>query len=465
MVEMTIQELKQSVHKALKQWHQPELQSSPLFELSLFQNSLRACHGIHKRAANQMLLQGLETLEKQFKQDAVLLRRAFLDNELNRILAVERDISEATLYRHIDTALSRLAECIIELEADVHESEQRSLLQRLELSTYTGLISVEEHLDRLEAILSDGRQPWLVSLEGMGGIGKTSLADATLRRMIRTGKAQGVAWVTARQNAFNFSTGIREVDAPTLSVEALADGLIAQLLPDESIPPNRTLSVLQDLLKSSPHVVVVDNLETVADVEALLATLRTLTNPTKFLLTSRASLFAEPDVYTFAVPQLGENSALKLLRQEGQQRNLTRLQRASDDDLRIIYSTVGGNPLALRLVAGQTHVHALDTVIESLRHAQGRKIEELYNYIYREAWEQLDEMTRLVFLAMPLVTSYGAPVAQLGEVTGLTAHDILEALEILVRLNLVDSSEQSDEQRFTIHSLTRTFLHEQVLAW
>jgi predicted transcriptional regulator len=462
---ISLQELKQSVHKALKQWHHPEHHSSSLSQLSLFQHNLRACHGIHKRATNAMLLQGLETLEKHYMQDAVLLRRAFLDNELNRILAVERDISEATLYRHIDAALARLVECLIELEADVHAGLRSALLQRLELPTYTGLIAVDEHVARLEEILTDGQQPWLVSLEGMGGIGKTSLADATVRSLIEQGRINGVAWVTARQSAFSFSTGIREVDRPTLSVEALAEGLVNQLMPDESIPPHRILPVLQEFLKDNPHVIVIDNLETVADVEALLATLRMLTDPTKFLLTSRASLFAEPDVFTFSVPQLSKDNAVRLLRQEAAQRNLARLQNASDEDLHSIYTTVGGNPLALRLVAGQTHVHTLETVLESLHFAHGRKIEELYTYIYREAWDQLDEMTRHVFLAMPLVTSYGAPLAQLSEVTGLSANDIVEALEILVRLNLVDSSDQGDEQRFTIHSLTRTFLHEQVLAW
>lgn len=460
-----LQGLKQSIHKALRQWHQPDAPTDAFTHLALFQRCLLAADGVPKRAMNAMLMQGLNALDQQFPLDAVLLRRAFLDNELNRILAVERDVSEATLYRHIDTALVRLTEALFELEGEVSSGLQEQLLQRLELPTYAQLVEVDEHIARVGEILSRADQPWLISLEGMGGIGKTSLADAVMRKLIQTGQVRDMGWVTARQQSFNFSSGIREADRPKLSVDVLAESLIRQLLPDENVPPNRTLGVLQGLLKERRHLIVIDNLETVADVDALLSTLRSLANPSKFLLTTRVSLFAEPDVYTFAVPELSEASALELLRQEAGRRNLVRLQNAPETALRTIYATVGGNPLALRLVAGQTHVHALDVVLESLAHAHGRKIEELYTYIYREAWDQLDEPARHVLLAMPLATSYGATSSQIGELTGMPASLILEALEILVRLNLIDSRDDGTEQHFTIHSLTRTFLHEQVLAW
>lgn len=461
----TLPNLKQHVHRALKQWHQPDVHADAFDGMALFQLALRANHGVAKRALIHMLGQGLSALEAQSSQDADLLRRAFIDNELNRILAVERDVSEATLYRHIDAALARLADLLLEMEAEISTDLQDDLLQRLELPTYTTLVALDEHIAHLSEVLTAGHQPWLISLEGMGGIGKTTLADAVMRHLVNTGQTRAIAWVTARQHAFTFSTGIRAVDRPTLSVEALADALLAQLMPGETIPPHRTLPVLQELLKEQGHIVVIDNLETVADVEALLATLRTLANPTRFLLTTRTSLFAEPDVFTFNVPQLSEASALTLLRHEAQQRNLIRLQRADDEALRAIYATVGGNPLALRLVAGQTHVHALDNVLESLAKAQGRKIEELYTYIYRQAWDQLDEATRNVLLVMPLATTYGASPEYIAELSGMPLSVILESLEILVRLSLVDSRDDGEEPRFTIHSLTRTFLHEQVLAW
>jgi len=41
-----------------------------------------------------------------------------------------------------------------------------------------------------------------------------------------------------------------------------------------------------------------------------------------------------------------------------------------------------------------------------------------------------------------------------------------QALDKLVTLNLVDSrGDDLNQRRYTIHSLTRTFLHEQVVQW
>lgn len=54
--------------------------------------------------------------------------------------------------------------------------------------------------------------------------------------------------------------------------------LLVQLAPHESAGllafPERALAFLRERLKRAPHLVVVDNLETVADLEALLPTLR-----------------------------------------------------------------------------------------------------------------------------------------------------------------------------------------------
>ena len=66
------------------------------------------------------------------------------------------------------------------------------------------------------------------------------------------------------------------------------------------------------------------------------------------------------------------------------------LVAASDETLHPIFETVGGNPLALRLVVGQTTVHALPDVLDALRLARGRTVEQLYTFIYRQAWENLD---------------------------------------------------------------------------
>jgi hypothetical protein len=226
--------------------------------------------------------------------------------------------------------------------------------------------------------------------------------------------------------------------------------------------------MLQQCFRAQPHLVVIDNLETVEDVEKLLHTVRQWVNPTKFLFTSRFSRFYETDIYHFTVPELAETDALTLVRHEATVRNNGALATASDDDLRPLYATVGGNPLALRLVVGQTHIHGLGHVLADLQGARGRSIEQLYHYIYWQVWNSLEELAQQALLLMPLVTEGGGDIEYLTAMAaggGLSAEDVGNALERLVALNLVDSRGGLHERRYTIHALTRTFLQEQVLKW
>ena len=129
------------------------------------------------------------------------------------------------------------------------------------------------------------------------------------------------------------------------------------------------MAALEGRLHHAPHLIVVDNLETVADVETLLPALARLANPSKFLLTSRDAFSGQAEIYHFPVPELAEADATALIRAEARLRNLRHVTEASDADLRPLVDTVGGNPLALRLVTGQLYLFALPQVIENLREA------------------------------------------------------------------------------------------------
>lgn len=72
---------------------------------------------------------------------------------------------------------------------------------------------------------------WLIAVEGMGGIGKTALADKLVRDQIAANQWEEVAWVTARQTVMNLGGGIKAVERPALTVEALVEQLTANFCP------------------------------------------------------------------------------------------------------------------------------------------------------------------------------------------------------------------------------------------
>lgn len=162
---------------------------------------------------------------------------------------------------------------------------------------------------------------------------------------------------------------------------------------------------------------------------------------------------------------MSATDALALVRQEAALRNIATVSQASDDDLRPIYDAVGGNPLALKLVTSQLRIHPLAVVLADLAGARTQSVAALYTYIYRRAWDLLDEAAQDLLLAMPLVSEGGGRFDLLQTMVALPPALLRSAVETLVAMNLVEVRGDLHERRYTIHSLTRTFLHEQVLQW
>lgn len=479
------------VHLALKMWNKASLKHSPIEHLFLFQKRRREGCGIG-RATTQVIVHALEVLQVSSPQKAELLRQHFIDGVPVFEIASQFNVSQTTIYKRQKQAIAYLAEVLSEMEYKatafpgheekpiVEEQEvspmienkatalpRKNLEERLLLPSYLNLVGVSEALDLLKEVLILPEPPWIVSIEGIGGIGKTSLADALVRQLIEQGLFDDFAWMSTQRLTFSLGGTIESLVRPALTVDDLVDCLLKQLLGLSSaqLSDKQAFNTLKYKLKERPHLIVIDNLETLPDISTLLPILRHLANPSQFLLTSRKSLYASPHIYHFIIPELSQANALQLVREEAHRRHLPHLIEAEDKALLPIYDTVGGNPLALRLIVGQTHIEPLEVILSDLKTACGETVQNLYTYIYRAAWDNLDEVTRRAFLSLPLAQKGGSDFAHLEAVSALGASELRHALNLLISLNLVDLVGKLGQRRYTIHQLTRTFLEQQVADW
>lgn len=466
---MDLKNLTDAIRTALADWHRPQSTSSPFAGLHLFQQALGHEARTPHQATNALLHDLVETLKTEDSESAVLLTRRFFDGEPVDRIIFSLNISESTFHRRRKEAIERLALLLQAQEQEARTRQRTVLEKRLERATYTALIGFEEYQADLAAALVQAGPPWLVSLEGIGGIGKTSLAHAISHQLIQQSAFEDFGWVSARPQLFELKGAIMVVQQPALSVGELVDQLLVQLRPDlphpERLSSDEAHHLLKTRLKQNRHLIVIDNLETVEGLAELLPALCDLANPSKFLLTSREHFYHDCAIHHFQLPELNQSGALRLLRHEIGQHNLTHLAQADDDDLAQIYQTVGGNPLALRLVVGQTHIFALADILADLRQARSQSVEELYTFIYWRAWNSLTEPARVLFLTMPLLTEAGESFADLVQLSELEPATVQTSLKRLVELNLVNSLGDHQARRYTIHNLTRTFLQEQILKW
>jgi hypothetical protein len=461
--------LREDIFEVLKRWQDATVVPPTLTQLHLVHRLRQPVGATYYPAIVEIIRDSLDLLAYQEQRLAQLLRLRYLEGASVFDACRVFNVAESTLYSLQKEAIDRLTQVIWEREYQLRREARIDLVRRLEAPTYEQLIGIDRYLDELFTVLAQPGPPWIVALEGIGGIGKTALADQLMRHTIAQSSFHDFGWVTARQERLGLDGALRAVAEPLTTIEQTITALVAQLTDDDplytALAYPKKLAYLETRLKQAPYLIALDNLETAAELEQWLPLLRRFSNPTKFIVTSRRSLHADAGIYHFAMPELTALDALALVRQEATNSNLTLVTKATDTTLQPIYDTVGGNPLALRLIVGQLHFHELAQVLADLTLARGKKAETLYHYIYHSAWQNLAEATRQVWLLLPLLSEPEATLANLVAFSELPDTVVREALEQLVLQNLVICQGTLQERRYCLHSLTRTFLHEQVVQW
>jgi hypothetical protein len=438
--------------------------------LTVAQRLAESPAGDYDLAVKEVVLDSLRMLEEHAGGDAAqVLRLRFLDGYTAAAAANRLNLTQDVVYKRQRAAVEGLAKLIWESELEARAVVEARVVGRLEIKEPPRLFGVDDKLSELTAALSGVGPPWLVAVGGIGGIGKTSLADAAIRVLLTSPIFADICWVSARQERFTLWNGLHPSPegAPALTAAALQDTIIEQLgfLDLRGQARAEKQQNLRKRLKARPYLVVVDNLETAADYQALIPELQGLVNPSRFLLTSRHSMHDYPGIQNLSLAELSAADTLALLRHEAGERGLAEVVASPDARLMRVHKVSGGNPLAIKLLVGQMHTLSLPRVVDDLRQARGHRVDELYRFIYWRSWHLLSEDAQRVLAIMPLVAESGGGLAQIGALSELNDESLAAALTQLVRLCLVDVRGTVEARRYGIHRLTESFLLHEVLKW
>ncbi|HRW06445.1 MAG TPA: NB-ARC domain-containing protein [Caldilineaceae bacterium] len=460
-----------NVHQALLGWHNGGLADTDISTLYLFRRGQLQAEEAGRLSHNTILCHAVEQLRQLNAEYAEILQLRFMDNIKADRVANRLNLATSTFYDRQKAAIEQLTEILRSMDESARKERYATLESKLAYRHKNSFVGIDALISMVGGQLNQSSSTRIVSIEGIGGIGKTTLAGEAVRHALWHDITwENTVWITAHHVDFSPTTG-GDAHGGTLTADDLLEELYRQLIAGEPIAgtasSTQRLAALEVHLRQHKTLVVIDNLETISDIESLLPILRRLMNPSKFVLTSRQSFYAESEVYHVPMSELSEADAINLVRAEARGNNLMQVVAASDEELRPIYTTAGGNPLALRLVVGQLHIFDLGQVLADLTEARSRSAESLYTFIFRRAWEHMSEPTRLLFIAMLLTSDDGDTFDELlaicqGDVSDI---DLRTGLRQLVMFNLVESRGNLFERRYAIHNLTRSFLHRQVKIW
>ena len=341
--------------------------------------------------------------------------------------------------------------------AQVSSQQQADLYRFIPRPAYKRLFGVEGLVHAVYSALrlpaADGGSR-VISIEGLGGIGKTALARETAIRLGSDAGLAGICWVSAKQEWINAQGRL----VPLLKPDRTCHDVLVRLAEQLGIGPGSEESrwnAARGILSGAPFLVVVDNLETIEDSQALLGLISSIKGSSRFLLTSRQRLSDDPIVQTISVPELSEPDSLDLLRDE-----LARHEAGSLEPQQMaeIFHLAGGLPLALKLIAAQLMVLPFDRLVQGLRSADRSTPEAMYSFIYQQSWKLLDADARNLLVSLIDSSPDGETLDWVWMMSGLTEDAFESGLRRLQACRLVEKTQTLENPVYRIHRLTATFL-------
>lgn len=436
---------------ALRAWHSSA--SDHLLEfLSLVRERASGAADLssRRRAANAVLLMGLEDLETREAAIAEILCGRFVRQETTVKISHSHNYSVDQVNRLQKKAVLQLAGLILARERALRRLKTRELEARLPAGQYSRLFGIQEDTDALLSRLAPGQEPSIIVLSGMGGIGKTALAHHLTLQLAPEYGPETVHWLHAPSSP--------AVSANPAGLQRLVMNDLAARLTSPEGPPDARRKRAALALKAAGHFVVVDNLETEAETASTIEQLLPLVGPSRFLLTTRASAAGQAGVHTHRMRELSFPDASELLRTHSHEIGLGSMAITEEKDLQAVYDAVGGNPLALKLVAGMTARFPLPVVLKDLGSQRLHQTREMYERVFDRAWNALSQDAGRLLEGMPLVAGSGAGPAQLLAFSGLPEERFWQAVNELISRSLLEVRGTTSERRYGIHQLTRAFL-------
>ena len=211
----------------------------------------------------------------------------------------------------------------------------------------------KEHQDLVNHAVGLLETQGKVILAGEGGIGKSTLAYQAAATYARK-KRMGLAWVSADGKP-QFAT---------------AD-LLADLA--ESLHIEATVSAFREALSKTPHIVVLDNAESIQSPEVFIVLAQQFPAASRLIITTRHEAAERLRGLGDAVdvPDMFPDEAMELVRQEARRNTL----KLTKEQLAMVAAEALGNPEIIRWLLGQVRHGQLEAGLNAVVEGTGTEQE------------------------------------------------------------------------------------------
>lgn len=290
------------------------------------------------------------------------------------------------------------------------------------------------------------RESEKVFIEGMGGMGKTSLALEVAHKCLLQGLFRFIIWIDAEINP------VLSQVLDIITNEAGIKGYRSLKLSEKRKRVNKILS-------SMPTLLIIDRYEAITD-KKLKDFLVRLPRSCRLLATSRQAADLDTnDIERISIRELSLQESIELIKNHSHGK---RLENASSAIYKEIYNACGGLPLALEWAVGQINSgrQTLKTVTQSISKV---KSDAIYSTLFEAAFANFTSNEKRILEAIAISIGNVSKKA-ISYVTEIPNEDVDSTLSQLFDLCLVyENGTLVDENvRFSIHPLLSNYTRNKI---
>lgn len=325
-------------------------------------------------------------------------------------------------------------------------TSSQSFRSNLPNRDYINFVGRQQALKTIMRLLDSKHRIGLVTIDGIGGIGKTTLALETAYLCRERKIFDALIWISAKREILT-SEGIVSRQQIFRNFDDLFDTVAKTLNHTELLQTldEERLSLLLRVFSQERILLILDNLEVIND-ERINEFLRELPTPSKGIVTTRHRVNV---AYEIRLSGMSLEDSLILMHKECEKRSLS----LKEQDLEKLYTRTGGIPLAMVWCISQISAkgRTIEVVLESLDQLQG----DICQYCFQDSFKLLDTNELKLLFAISLLDGPKEREV-IGRVAGLDRNFLTrdEGLSTLVELSLVSQ----DGDLFDMLSLSKLYV-------
>ncbi|HJT57160.1 MAG TPA: tetratricopeptide repeat protein [Ktedonobacteraceae bacterium] len=340
---------------------------------------------------------------------------------------------------------------------------------RMKLQPLADFVGRVGELEGILEALSLSTRAWIISLTGVGGIGKSELAIKAADMALDRKLFSSVVWVTAKESWLTYE-GITRKEYTFVSLDDLLNTIIDDLglnpRPKEQSPEQpkeisleRKKALVAQALRSQPCLLIVDNLETIQDQAIIQFLINFPPGPSKALVTTRLGGLKAPDAAPaqslegqreIRVGPLSQEDAITLFLHRAEGHNMHFSREAHEEQIIKIIARSAGIPLAIEWITSRMAFKNEDlaTTIERFDSSHGNLLE----YCFDSLIATVGSRGKKVLLAVSVFAD-SVNEQTLGAVTKMEIEDQAKELELLNAASLLEKF----GKRFRVLAPTRLY--------